>query len=51
MRTWIHGQVLAIDRAARVVIVILSSWPAPESDEYRRDQWDVIDAIVAALSN
>ena len=47
----IHGQVLAIDRAARVVIVILSSWPAPESDEYRRDQWDVIDAIVAALSN
>jgi hypothetical protein len=47
----IHGQVLAIDRAARVVIVILSSWPMPESDSYRRDQWNVIDAIVAELRN
>ena len=30
----IHGQMLAIDRTERVVIVILSSWPTPESDEY-----------------
>jgi len=45
----IHGQLLAIDGSAGVVIVILSSWPTPESDQFRGDQWDAVAAIVAAM--
>jgi CubicO group peptidase (beta-lactamase class C family) len=47
----IHGQVLAIDRRARLVIVILSSWPAPEGAAERHDQRTVIDAIASAWNN
>jgi CubicO group peptidase (beta-lactamase class C family) len=45
----IHGQVLAIDHTAPAVIVILSSWPTPENDERRRDQWNAIEAIATTL--
>ena len=46
----IHGQLIYADRAARTVVVKLSSWPDPQNTAYLLDSLRTCGAIAAHLS-
>jgi CubicO group peptidase (beta-lactamase class C family) len=45
----IHGQLIAVDRDADVVVAIVSSWPAAEEPAEQAAQWSLVEAVTAAL--
>jgi CubicO group peptidase (beta-lactamase class C family) len=47
----IHGQLIYADRAARTVVVKLSSWPDPQNAAYLLDTLRACGAIAARLSS
>jgi CubicO group peptidase (beta-lactamase class C family) len=46
----IHGQLVYADRAARIVVVKLSSWPDPQNTAYLVDTLRACAAVAASLS-
>jgi CubicO group peptidase (beta-lactamase class C family) len=45
----IHGQLIAVDRDAGAVVVILSSWPDAEDPAEQAAQWSLVEAVTTAL--
>ena len=46
----IHGQLIYADRAARTVVVKLSSWPDPQNTAYLLDSLRACGALAAHLA-
>lgn len=52
LHAWgIHGQVIAIHRESRTVVVIVSSEPTPDDDETRLTHSAIVEAVTRALGS